>query len=267
MKVLLNLYKYYRWLSLDVAVGAISVLYLLQASFEVSVNTATYIALGSAIWLVYLLDHWLDARQISVIAPRRIFYRKVRNKLLMLATIPVSMGLVSILFLPKPILMSGMGLVVICLVYLKFNEALAAMYLKELCVAIVFAAACSLPIWMKEGFSTPVLVSVSMLTLLAFVNLLVFAFYESEEDKREDFDSIALLLSPKCHEILVWVLLVLIVGLSFFLEVEWRFSAFIIFSSSMLGLVMILRNFFNVGERYRMLGDGIFLMALFFAWL
>jgi len=262
-----DLYKYYRWLSLDVTVGAISVLYLLQISNDIKVPIAAYWALGSAIWVVYFMDHWLDAKKKVAASPRRIFYKENRRALLILAFFPAFSGLVSVFFIPKEILVSGAILVMVCWAYLSFNRLLASVYFKELCVAIVFAMACSLPVWSMGAFTQPVIVLIMLLGLLALSNLLVFAYYESEEDRQEGFHSIALLINPKTHRILVWLLLGLMITLSLSLKVEWRFSAFIVFSSFMLGLIMTLPDFFSIGERYRMLGDGIFLTAFVFALL
>ncbi len=252
-----------RWLSLDVSAGAISILLLLGRSLEVTISNATYMALFSAIWFVYLFDHWHDSRLYEAHAERRKFYAKRRGILVTLMIVAVILGVGSLFLVPVRLLTGGIFLAAICGVYLLFSRYLAQLRLKELVVACCFACGCTLPLVVYVGGRHDIVIMTAELALLALSNLLLFALLEAEEDRLEGLESIGTRVTSTYLQKAIAVLLVINTVLGFSMQhLPWRYQAFILIGSFLLGIILLFPGFFIQKDRYRILGDGIFLLAM-----
>ena len=84
LRMLQKVYNKLQLLSIDVAIGACSMSYLVSEILEVSTPLIIYLALGSSVWLTYTMDHILDANSNTkvVITPRHTFHKKFFKELI-----------------------------------------------------------------------------------------------------------------------------------------------------------------------------------------
>ncbi len=260
---LIDLFRYFRWLSLDVSVGAISVLYLLARSFQLSVSLAEFIALFSAIWSIYLFDHYKDGQAVNVMVRRRLFYKARSVLILVLLFLALSAGLASVFFLPRMVQITGFWLAGICVFYVLLSRLFARLMLKEFMVASGFAVGVILPVWVRMGSVTVVGQVGFSLWLLALSNLLIFACFEADEDRQEGFFSIGTLLPRSwVNRFAALSLIICVAAAAMFPDLPWSFRMFVLAGAVGLSFLMVSPRSFERNERYRLMGDGIFLLAL-----
>ena len=138
---LVNLLTYFRWLSLDIALGGAILVGFVgnELSLEVPfvVQSATFIAL----WMIYTIDHLSDAHRIEVPAmPRHQFHKRHKEKFYRALMAIALLGLVNLLFLPRMVIALGSAYVVAIGMYFFSQRFLATIGLKEVFIALVYAS-------------------------------------------------------------------------------------------------------------------------------
>ena len=182
--------KYIKWLSLDVSFGAIALLFFLSKTFEVKAPIACYTGLFSGIWVIYLVDHYLDARSPIVHSDRRVFHLSNSSLIRMLIGFNLTVGAISAFFLPPRLILFGLILSIVGLVYHIFSQQLSALKLKELAISIVYSLGVYLSV-ISMDFRLEMILGLFGLSLLAFFNLMLVSVKEYESDQIEGFKSIA----------------------------------------------------------------------------
>ena len=69
-------------LSIDVAFGAIAMMYLWSYYFNQTISTMTYLALFLVVWLIYTTDHLLDVKKRKNLIGSRYSFHQLHFKLL-----------------------------------------------------------------------------------------------------------------------------------------------------------------------------------------
>ncbi len=253
-------YTYIRWLSLDIVAGAIFVSLFLSRELGVALHANEVFLLGLSVWLIYTLDHLLDVQKATVSTERRAFHTRYRRTLWTLVFIGLVAGGVSCWWLPLPILLAGGAVACFTLVYL-----LCAPYLrgtKELIGALLYSVGVLLvPIVRGElGMVFPVVI---LLFLLAFLNLLSFAFLENAEDEQEGFHSFVRQFGKKWTVRLIWMTAgAVFIGCAVVYCFNASITMVLFFLSAVLIHFFLFRfSWFHAHERYRVVGDLVFVMA------
>lgn len=264
---LLQVYKYCRWLSLDVTVGAIVFLAYWGKYYGVFIPLPVYAALGSAVWLVYTADHLMDARRTDVATPRHLFHQRNRKGLNIGVGLVLAGAAFNLFWLPAEILLTGSVLAGLCVAYLLAVYLFPRMWCKEPVVAVVYACGIFLPPCVLAGRSvlTDALLLMDMM-LLALANLVLFSIFDRKEDALAGFGSLALRLGNRASSVLLWVVLAVLVtgNLMAALFVNGAPYWLFVVMATLLSLPLFFPHFFGKNERYRTLGDGVFLVPLFF---
>jgi len=268
----MNLYRYFRWLSLDIVLGAIIFLKFLAELYKLSIPGTVYLALAIAIWLIYTVDHLIDSRQLIHSDARREFHRRHRHKIIFFAGIAAVVGLIDIYFLPIEIIRTGTILAACCVMYLMLVYYLPKLWFKEIIVALGYAAGIFLaPLTLLDTLLFIDLVLFFQLVLLAIVNLLVFSVYDKEIDTKNGFSSLAIKWGNGVEKV-IWFLLflmicsALILGVTLQGDYQWIQVAYLIMTCMLLG-VMKFPLYFGTNERFRAVGDAVFLVPVIFLFL
>ncbi|MEQ8338694.1 MAG: hypothetical protein RIA62_15155 [Cyclobacteriaceae bacterium] len=263
------LYRYFRWLSLDIVLGAVIFLSFLGSLYELIIPISVYLALAITVWLIYSVDHLIDSRNIRTSDPRRVFHQKHFKRIVFFAGIVSILGLINVYYLPVEIIRAGAILAACCILYLMLVYFLPGLWFKELLVAIGYASGIFLtPISLLDSLQTIDFILFIQLTLLALVNLLVFSVYDYESDIKNGFGSITSILGAGSVS-LIWVLLILLICSSVCLGVvlaeKYQIIQFVyLIMSFMLMGVMRFQPFFGQNERFRVVGDAIFFVPAIF---
>ncbi|REE00511.1 hypothetical protein [Marinoscillum furvescens] len=260
-----HFYKYFRWLSLDIVLGAIFFLAFLEKYFQVALTGHVYFALGAAIWLIYTADHLIDARSVSSPSTgRHRFHLRYYSSLIVIGATVLCLSLVNIYFLEGVIIRNGALLAACCIGYLLAVYLVRGLWVKEVLVAMVYALGVYLAPFSLSSQGFPIL-PVIQLAGVAFLNLLIFSFFDQNTDKSDGFNSLVLRLGKTKITVLIWGLSAALVVTSVRGvitngdQLQWLYLVM----TAVLLVIYLSPKFFNQNERYRTLGDGVFYLPGF----
>lgn len=277
-------YARMRLLSLDVMAGALGGGWMVSLWLGHEMNWAFYVVLPLAVWLIYTLDHLLDARRLKEKAstPRHQFhYRHFKPLAVAVGVLGVACLSLALLFLGEQGVYFGLGmggLVLLHLLLVKVvGDKTSPWLIKESGVAMVYCAGIwGLPALETEAWTEPELwVAFGQFFLLALVNLLEFSLYERAIDEADGHSSFVRAIGERGTRRLIYVLLALFAGgfIWFASQAtgEWLILQIVLglMAAILLALVAV-PGWFGESERYRSWGDGAFLLPFIYpllAWL
>ena len=276
--MLINLYTYARALSLDVVLGAMVCCFFLSRLLQVEIPTIVLLGLGFSVWIIYTLDHLWDAYRLPHQAHsfRHRFHQKCFRPLLFSVVVGVVVCIGLALFLPTNVLIWAILIATLVSAYFLMLVFLGkhVSYLKEIVVAVVYAlgvfmAPLVLSTQPVEGW---LIILFIQFALIALVNLLEFSFFEVAMDKHHNFGSAVTHWGPVISRRVLVAVLITIGLLALAGFYRWadnpmflRGQLALLTMTICLACIFFLPAFFGKNERFRILGDSIFLFPLFFS--
>jgi 4-hydroxybenzoate polyprenyltransferase len=269
-----KLLKILNTLSIDVSLGAMACSLFFFKVFTVKTDLISggTISLGVTVWLIYTIDHVLDARRIKSTAStdRHRFHQKNITSICYVIAVISSINFVLLFFLPLRLLENGLWLAVGVVIYLALQKTLY--YFKELLAALLYSAGiligsislASMPLQLDE------LLLIVHFTITVFIGLLLFSYFDHSNDKQDGQQSFSTLAGKKNTVAIIIVLLIINFILATIIAIACKLtiSATITILSINLGLLTILlkRNYFLVNDRYRLIGDALFFIPIISVW-
>jgi hypothetical protein len=252
--------KYYRLLnllSIDVALGAVSCTAWFAFQFDFPVSTVIYFLLGFSVWIVYTVDHLMDANllQIPAATYRHAFHQQHRFVLWVMVIFMITVNIVLMLFIPIEVILNGTVLTGVVLIYLLTNKKFGV--IKELVIAVVYTCGVMAPLFsfaVVESFASSGLVMLSFF-LVVLTNLILFSWYDYDLDKGENTKSFA---GAVGHNNTVRILVVLFL-LQCIISAISQSILFLLMELVMVPL-FVWPTLFSKNERFRLVGDAIFLL-------
>ncbi|MCH7401509.1 hypothetical protein ACFOUP_13765 [Belliella kenyensis] len=253
MKELAQVYRNLNLLSIDVVCGSLAGMYLFAHLLRTPLSKEVYLLLALVVWLIYTLDHLLDARYANNIpsTARHAFHLKY-SKVLWGMVFLVSSVVLSLLILCDglqvlilPGILAGIVIALPLLISQFWLKKLS--FLKELIIAIGYVVGISqAPIIMHNGLIPQETYYIAGLyTLVAYVNLLMLSFADKETDKNDGFEAITTWLNAANLKALINGIFLITCLLALVLFVFLR-SYFHIYTSLLLLIFMIhLRLFYS----------------------
>ena len=277
MKILKTGFQYFQALNLNIMLGGGIGALFIATYLGVTLSIFTLLELIVVIWLIYTLDHLLDAKTLfrkPVTFRHKLHWEnstviwRVWSFLLIVAF--------SFLFrLPIMTLVYG-GLLVFLVTFYFISIKLSRkrqMYHKEIVAAVAYAA--GIYVGPLSIYERDVSWDIWLLFLeyagLALVNLLIFSLFEKDVDKHEEFQSIV--LSIGYHKVMIITkilagIILLTSVLCVFLNTQ---NADFLKTQILVGcmdlvllLIIFKKNLFSKNERYRIMGDFIFLIPVLY---
>lgn len=266
------MYRTLNILSIDVAAGAVICCAFFAHFLGVTLLPHAFIALGLTVWIIYTTDHLIDAHRISAggssaSTERHRYHQKHFGTLLVLVVGASFIVGLEVFFLRKPVLYAGMGLALLVLGYMFAHQRLK--HVKELVGAILYTTGVIIaPISLishRPGMMEWALIGLFALT--ALTNLLLFSWFGRKSDEMDKHTSFATTFGEQVTR-KVLLGLFIFTGLSGFtlvvitqLQGPW---IILLTMNGVLLLIFLLRNHFALDDRYRLAGDSIFLIPLFY---
>lgn len=255
-----------RWLSLDITIGAIVLLFFISRIHEIEPSVHVYIALAIAIWSIYTLDHLRDARGPSGYrSGRHQYHRDNFERIVLVQIVALAAGVINMFFLPRSIIQAGLIVAGLSGIYLIMQSSLAKVGLKEVVIAVGYATGIFLyPIQVLQG-GEGILMEYVQLTGLALTNILIIAFYDFQEDKHAGFGSFVSFAGYERTRSIIILLITIqsMVGVYLLSRSDrLMYQLFILMSLVIFSLVLWKRSFFIHSDRYRLWSDLVFFLPL-----
>lgn len=266
-------YQYIRAFSLDVVAGAVISARWIGDYFDADIPTSAILALGLTVWLIYTIDHLLDARKMK--SKDALFRHIIHYK-----NAPYIFGLIAIVSMVLIFLLQNLklfligyglvlGFVVFCyLVYIHFIRK-KVYWGKEWFIALVYATGICLPTFAFIQNIPPILIYFWIqLFLLASINLILFNMIEYKVDKKLGFNSFATAkgadFSRRVILFLLFAFTVIWSSSFLFFKAEelLDYQAIFILMASVLAMVLSKEVVLRQEEWYRVIGDIVFVLPL-----
>lgn len=234
------------------------------------ISTSSVTILGITVWLIYVLDRLLDNQKGYLIFTERHLFHQSNQRILwffvMICTC-VCAGL--LLFIPFDIIKFGIVIALMTGFYLLVVNQVSSensfQHYKEPLTAFVYTGA----VWGTASlhhFDFPTVLLGFIFMLIAFQNLLIFSFFEL--NNFPEINNLAKFLGKKSSKYIIFGIFLVIIILGSFsfviLNNSYQYSVLFveILMSFSLILIIYFRDFTLPYDRFRWLGDGVFLLPL-----
>ena len=260
------------WLNLDTAIGAVITSLFIADFVKASVPLVAVITLFIAVLAIYNFDHLMDARRLNSVArtARHRFYQE-NLRALSIYQLMLMIGLMTIIwYLPADILRAGLVLALITGIYfiLLFFIFPGRFTFKEIMIALVYTLALFLaPLYTLEKATANLswLILWVEILLLALSNTLIFAWYDHEIDHKEGHASLARNLNRQVIYRMVIGFLIILYIISAYSIVKGEnllYQGVILLMTTTLLFSLLGNQLLQKKERYRIVGDAIFIIPI-----
>lgn len=239
------------------------------------ISKPSVLILGTTVWLIYVLDRLLDNQKGSLIFTERHLFHQSNQRILwfcVMACTCICAGL--LLFIPFDIIKFGTVIALTTGFYLLIVSQVPSedsfQHYKEPLTAFVYTAA----VWGTASLHHFNFVTVFLgfiFMLIAFQNLLLFSFFELENFPESN--NLIKFLGKKSSKYIIFgiFLVIIILGCFSFVILDNFYQYSVLFVEILMSVCLLLiiyfKNFTLLNDRYRWLGDGIFLLPLFIIFL
>jgi len=260
-------------LCIDVVVGSVLSGLFITRILNVEPGWAYWIVLPLSVWIVYTLDHLIDANRLKNYAHtnrHRFVYRYFLPILVLVIFLIVINFILVILFLNIDVLFFGISVGLFTAFYfflLHLAGSRSFLFLqKEFFVALIYSVGLwGVPSLLSNfNFSDQQWYLFVSFIALAISNTMVLSIYETETDKKDGHSSFPLNFGTKVSNSTVSVLVFLVFVSSIYLivtmdELIIRTAAKIFIIMAMLTIVLIsFPQLFRKNQLYRILTEIIF---------
>lgn len=257
-----------RWLSIDIAVGAVVLLFFICDIHQIHVNPFVVIALFIAVWLIYTWDHLLDVRNLSKPSTKRHrFHKNNFREIARISFFVLLCGIINFLFIPIKVAMYGLILSLFSAFYLALQKKFSLIGGKELTVAVGYTFGVFLYPMVRVGFQGVIFYEILSMFILTYVNILIVAKYDTEADRQDQVSSLSLTKGLSWVTGFIYVLLCFGIIISMggvFIFSSDSYHIFTLLSFIILLIVNYFDSYFSINDRFRLVADGIFFLPLLF---
>jgi len=257
-------YRLISILSLDVVAGAVVCalffMKVLQTQFAYSI-----IPLALTVWIIYTVDHLMDARRISHAAssPRHHFHQQHFAQLRIALLVAAILDVASLLLVSRAVIMGGMFLAVLVLVLIFMLRKLP--WLREIVVSVLYTCGVLLPSIAQARIAYTIAHSLLFVqfSLVALTNLLLLSWLDRETDFRDGLTSFTLIAGQRMSQVLIWTSFALVMVIT----LAEIYYGTLTRASLIVGAMEVVLLFIYAGKQrpdrlllQRMIGDGVFIM-------
>jgi 4-hydroxybenzoate polyprenyltransferase len=280
--IISRIYQIVRILSLDILAGVICGYTFASIILGCECPPLTPVILGATIWLIYTLDHLLDARALKGQSGKPAYRWHYENRKILWPVLLVG-GLatagLSLAFLPARVLIFGCVMVCLVLIYTLVQQGMLgsrATYLfKEGWISIIYTAG----IWgvpllsQKSDPGIPVALTIFIYGLLVLINVLIYSYHDFHTDGLESQQTMATIAGRKttAHLLRLLILSALVLLLVTFLNIDdplmGKVYIILLGMTSLLGGILAFPQFFSKRDRYGILADAVFFLPGLLIWM
>lgn len=261
------LLKRMSWLSLDVVAGSVISSFFFADLLQVTIPLTGMACLAGAVWICYTVDHLLDAVKIGHIAStgRHAFHQKYFKEIFLVLMVVLCVEIVLVWMLFWKVLIGGVVLSLFIGAYFIFHKSLKG--IKEFFGSLLYCGGVLVvPFSFSDRLMFPELLIIIQFYLMVLTNLILFSLFDRNSDVHDGHASFVLSYGSSATRILIRILLILQAVICSF--VLWKFgemayqTVLLSIMGAVLAMLYIFKDYFSDRERFRLPGDGIFLLPL-----
>ena len=260
-------FKMLNVLSLDIVAGSIVSALFFSRILHVNVLPYGLAALGLTVWLIYTTDHLLDARSIKGEAStvRHRFHQKYSTPLVICVVVGLMADAVLVFYIRPQVFKWGVILSLTVAAYLLIQRYLK--FLKEIVIAALYTCGVLLPSITVTNLTLDFShwTIIFQFGMLALTNLLIFSWFDNELDWKHNQHSFVTFFGKRVTEWIIGLLIgvnLLIGAITF--ATDKKAAIILIVMNMCLMLVFAFRMRLKQDDRYRFIGDSIFLFPGFY---
>ncbi len=269
MKVLPNAYRFLNLISVDIACGAMVCAAFFAHIFHIQLLHYGIASLGITVWIIYTVDHLLDASRLKGEAStrRHRFHQRYFVLISMVVIIALLIDVYMVLHVRRQVFSWGLGLAVLVFLYLLLQRWISPF--KEFVAALLYSGGIFLPAFsLWQGIiSGPIIYLMIVFVLTALINLILFSMFDLEEDLKHTQPSLVIFSGEQNAKIILrslFFLQALLISSLIFIT-QYKAEAFVLATMNfVLCLLFVLHHRFKNEDNYRLFGDIIFLFPLFY---
>ncbi|OQX81040.1 MAG: hypothetical protein B6D61_01205 [Bacteroidetes bacterium 4484_249] len=260
-------------LSLDVVLGSLAGGFFVVKLFNVYPDFVWWIILPVSVWIVYTLDHLIDAFKLKNKGhtTRHLFHFYYSSQIIIVLILLTIINLLLIgFYLEKQIIYFGFiagGFAVVYLLFVYFVKNKKTVFLqKEFFVALIYTVG----IWggpaalLGYNLNSTQIVFLIVFFLIAFADILIFSLYEEKTDRIDKHNSFAVNYGSKLTTDLIYILITVAFVLCIY-EIIFESRVEFIFASKifmLMGLIqLVIMSYpakFKKNDLYRFIGEMVF---------
>ena len=265
---MIKTYRLFQALSLDVALGAVVLSTAMAKYLGTELTWAVQLGLFLSVWLIYSFDHLMDSdQQISPsVSYRHYIHYRFRREIVYSMIMTILVGVVTLFYLPSTVILWGVTAAAFIIIYFLLVRY-TRFWAKEVFVAVGYTTGVFLaPLSLTTELVVPdAILLMTVVFLLAVINLLTFSFFDFEMDRQSGFHSMAVRFGKRTIRSTIFGLAFLSMGLtivlSFSEQTPFLYVTVILMNLSLIALILK-PSFFREYHFYRVIGDGIFFLPL-----
>ncbi len=267
MRGVIQYYRLFNVLSLDVASGAIISSLFFAKFYGASPSFISLLSLGLTVWLIYTADRLLDVWDAKgeVSSERHQFHKKNQNVLVRWLVVIAIVDAGLIFFMPVLIIKRGLFLSMMVIGYVLLRKNLYIF--KEFFVAVLYTAGVILPAVPATAIHPNGYLPILQFFLIALLNLIIFSWYERERDLYDKQESIATKIDEPTMKSILLVLFFVALAISCGIILLTKAYYVALVLSVMTGthlLIVLRKKLFERNHLYRLVGDAAFLFPLIY---
>lgn len=267
-----KLFKILHLLSFDVVLGAIAcnIMFWKLNKTPPEYSVPVVVVLGFSVWIIYVLDRLLDSQKINIPPTERHIFHQQNSKILW-----YFIGLLTLIcailvfYLPLNVIIFGIIISSLTGIYLYIISKISLendfQHYKEFITSFVY---------FSGVFGTTVLHNLTFVSgligfvflLIVFQNLLLFSLLEFK--KEVNFHNLVAYFGVKKSNLLIGIITIISSILGLF-AIHYSVSNYefkVVLIEILMSVILLIINqfdyFFMINDRYRWVGDGIFLLPL-----
>ena len=266
MKKIIEAYKIINILSLDVAAGAVICSSFFARLVDVEILPQGLISLGLTVWIIYTADHLLDAKKLKQDASteRHRFHQRHFKSLVLLLIVATLIDITQIYFVRSIVFITGLGLAFLVLIYFVIQQRIG--FLKELLGTLLYTGGVLLvPLSVNNQLTPSIILLILQFGITAWINLLLFSWIDKPRDEKDKRHSFATTFGLKVTRRILLLLFTVNMVLAV-IQLVLSFDTMAILTLSLMTMFLLLiflkRDYFEKEDRYRLLGDAVFLLPI-----
>jgi hypothetical protein len=224
------------------------------------------ISLGLTVWVIYTADHLIDAKRLihPAATERHRFHQKYFRVLLVLAVIATMVDAIQLFFIRKVVFIDGLVLTIVILVYFLIQRSLKLF--KELTGAVLYVGGVLLIPWsVKDIHATGYeIMLIIQFALTALINLVLFSWFDKQQDEQDRQSSFATVMgeNPTKNSLVSLFVIQACIAVTLIFIGDARPVVVLIMMNTLLLTIFLNKKYFETNDRYRLLGDAIFLLPI-----